>query len=148
MLKATGEVLLPHFQDEKTEAQRGQLAHPRTHSSHVAELRHHLLGGHTSMHQGSSKHSPKLQRFWGKSREVKQLQPCPILASAILPIWPESSGPNTPDYGLEDRCSGTLHTLIPARTKAPPRFTSTFEKLTPPSSSSPLPEVGGGGYPN
>ena len=54
MVSVTRDMSLPHFQEEETEAQRGQLAGPRSHSSHVSEHRHHLLGGHQSMHGGGA----------------------------------------------------------------------------------------------
>ena len=80
MVSVTRDMSLPHFQEEETEAQRGQLAGPRSHSSHVSEHRHHLLGGHQSMHGGGPvKYSPKLQRLRSRNRDIKSREPCSIL---------------------------------------------------------------------
>ena len=79
MVNVARDMSLPHFQEEETEAQRGQRAGPRSHSSQVSDNRHHLLGRHQSMHGELVKHSPKLQRLRSKSRDVKPQEPCSTL---------------------------------------------------------------------
>lgn len=70
MVSVARDMSLPHFQEEETEAQRGQLAGPRSHSSHVSEHRHHLLGGHQSMHGGGLSNTPQSCKDSGARTEM------------------------------------------------------------------------------